>query len=103
MQTAPRTVLSCLAVVVAAPGMLSAQSPVEDPLAEFLKPELRPMVEVVLDTYRTGRKYVDEDFPMPAAKFSDFKRDLVDRCGVVTCVEMRRCVDVGPRMVAQGK
>ena len=47
-----------------------------DPLAAILQPHLKPTVAVLLDHYRTKRKYVNSDFPMPRQKFEEFKAEM---------------------------
>lgn len=47
-----------------------------DPLAAILQPHLKPTVAVLLDHYRTKRKYVNSDFPMPKQKFEEFKAEM---------------------------
>ena len=61
-----------------------------DPLAPILKPYLKPTVAVLLDHYRTKRKYVNSDFPMPKDKFMKFKKEvrleLADTLGITDWV-----------------
>lgn len=61
-----------------------------DPLAPILKPYLKPTVAVLLDHYRTKRKYVNSDFPMPKDKFMNFKKEvrveLADTLGITDWV-----------------
>ncbi|MDP7303158.1 MAG: hypothetical protein QGG09_08660, partial [Pirellulaceae bacterium] len=41
----------------------ASAEPSSDPLAAILQPHLQPTVAVLLDHYRTKRKYVNSDFP----------------------------------------
>lgn len=50
--------------------------PPSDPLAPILGPHLKPTVAILLDHYRTKRKYVNSDFPMPRDKFTKFKAEI---------------------------
>jgi len=51
----------------------------DDPLAPILRPALKSSVQVMLDRYRTGRRYTDADFPMASAPFEAFRRDITRR------------------------
>ena len=48
-----------------------------DPLAPIFKPAIRSSVEIVIEEYRSGRKYRDEDFPMTVEDFELFRRDVI--------------------------
>ncbi len=47
-----------------------------DPLSATLQPHLKPTVAVLLDHYRTKRKFVNSDFPMPQPNFEEFKTEM---------------------------
>ena len=47
-----------------------------DSLATILQPHLKPTITVLLDHYRTKRKYVNSDFPMPRQNFEDFQAEM---------------------------
>lgn len=54
-----------------------AQEPVKsDPLAPVFRSHLKPTISVFLDHYRTQRKYINSDFPMPRAKFEVFQNEI---------------------------
>ena len=54
-----------------------AQEPAKsDPLGHVFRSHLEPTISVFLDHYRTQRKYVNSDFPMPRAKFEAFQNEI---------------------------
>lgn len=57
------------------------ETPVDgsDPLRPLLRPELTPLVDVVLDNYRGNRKYDDSQFPLPPDEYAAFQREVIDR------------------------
>lgn len=72
----------CLALLLTPLVTLRADEPTaksgrrSDPLAPILAPHLKPAVAVLLDHYRTRRKYVNSDFPMSRDAFSKFKAEI---------------------------
>ena len=68
-----------LLFVAFAARMAPAQERAADPLAVILRPALRPTVATVLETHRKGRSYRDDDFPLPAERFTAFRDEIVQR------------------------
>ena len=50
----------------------------KDPLAPIFKPAIRSSVEVLIEAYRSGRKYTDEQFPKSREDFESFRRDVIE-------------------------
>ncbi|MGI9427071.1 MAG: dienelactone hydrolase family protein, partial [Bythopirellula sp.] len=53
-----------------------SHSQAEDPLAPVLEPHLQPAIDVFLNHYSTGRKYVNSDFPLTKHRFTAFKEEI---------------------------
>jgi dienelactone hydrolase len=72
----------CLALLLTPLAMSRADDspttsgPPSDPLAPILKSHLQPTVAILLDHYRTQRKYVNSDFPLSRGNFSTFQAEI---------------------------
>ncbi|MEO2048509.1 MAG: dienelactone hydrolase family protein [Pirellulales bacterium] len=66
----------CLTVLLTPSATLLADEPPIDPLVEILQPHLKPTIAILLEHYRTGRKYSNTDFPMSREKFANFKAEI---------------------------
>ena len=69
--------LSVLVSWLVAPALSWAQS--GDPLLPILGPELRPTVTTLIENYRARRPYQLDEFPLPPARFREFRQDVVRR------------------------
>jgi len=74
----------CLVSGSAAPGW---GEEIDDPLAAILEPELKPAIQVLLDTYRTQRRYSDEDFPLGPERYGQFRTEIVSRLAATLRLE----------------
>ena len=71
-----RLALITLIIVGGLPLSSHAQDIKNDPVAESLKGQLTPSVEVFLDYYRANRKYRNQDFPLNKDRFEWFQKEI---------------------------